>query len=139
MKTRLYWLLTIAAMMGVIACGPDPSGDDDDDNIPIDNFEQIQLQILTPSCTFSSCHGAALPAGSLSLLEGDSCDALINVPSTQVSLDRVEPGDPSTSFLYQKMVGPVAFGTLMPPPNGGMSQEKIDALFDWITDGAVCP
>ena len=140
MKSNPYWLAVLFALT-LIACGPSDPPADDDDDVPIENFEDIQNEIFTPSCTFVSCHGATLPPNNLSLLQGDACGALVNVQSFSVSDDRVEPNDPDNSFLYLKITGPLGpfEGQLMPSAGGGLSQKKIDAIYDWINNGAICP
>src|SRR5580692_3956554 len=66
------------------------------------DFESIQENIFTPIC--SVCHaGASAPEG-LRLDAADSYNLLVGVPSTEVpSLDRVKPGDPTDSYIIQKL------------------------------------
>ena len=96
---------------------------------------QIQAVVFTPKC--ASCHngvGAVLP-GVLNLTsEAASLAALVNVPSMQnAALDLVEPGQPNNSYLVHKIDGTAA--TQM-PPTGPLPQAEVDAIIQWITDGA---
>jgi mono/diheme cytochrome c family protein len=99
----------------------------------------IQDNVFTPIC--SGCHtggGGALPASmdltSLSL----SFMNLVDVASVQVgTLDRVEPGDPANSYLIRKIEGTAAVGSRMPPFGNALDQDTIDAIRQWITDGAA--
>jgi hypothetical protein len=97
---------------------------------------QIQAVVFTPKC--ASCHngvGAVLP-GVLNLTsEAASLASLVNVPSIQnAALDRVEPGQPNNSYLVHKIDGTAA--TQM-PPTGPLPQAEVDAIIQWITDGAL--
>src|SRR5688572_29598215 len=77
------------------------------------DFQEIQNTIFTPVCT--TCHvGANAPQG-LRLDAANSYAMLVNVPSAQVSgLLRVNPGNPGTSYLVQKIEGTAAVGARMP-------------------------
>ena len=99
----------------------------------------IQDHVFTPTC--SGCHtgpqGGPLPGGldltSLSM----SFNALVNVASTQnPALDLVEPGDPNNSYLIQKLEGTAA-GSRMPLFGTPLDQNTMDAIRQWITDGAA--
>jgi hypothetical protein len=107
------------------------------DDSPIEaTLESIQDNVFTPICT--TCHaGAGAPQG-LRLEEGMSQAMLVNVPSVQVpALLRVEPGNPDDSYLVQKIEGTAAVGGRMPLGGAALSQEAIDAIRQWITDGAA--
>jgi mono/diheme cytochrome c family protein len=99
----------------------------------------IQDNVFTPIC--SGCHtggGGVLPASmdltSLSL----SFMNLVNVASVQnAGVDRVEPGDPDSSYLIRKIEGTAATGLRMPPLGNALDQETIDAIRQWISDGAA--
>jgi len=128
--------------------GSFPSGDGTEGGNFLADFEvagveptlqSIQDNVFTPTC--SGCHsgpqGNPLPAGldltSLSM----SFTALVNAPSTEVgALNLVEPGDPDNSYLVQKLEGTAAVGARMPLFGTPLSQGTIDAIRQWITDGA---
>ena len=103
------------------------------------DFESIQENIFTPIC--SVCHaGASAPEG-LRLDAADSYNLLVGVPSTEVpSLDRVKPGDPTDSYIIQKLQGHAAVGAQMPDgcptTQPCLSATTIGFIQQWITNGA---
>ena len=98
-------------------------------------LRQIQAIVFTPKCAI--CHdgaGAVLPGAMNLTSEAESRAALVNVPSIQnAALDRVEPTQPSNSYLVHKIDGTAASQM---PPTGPLPQAEIDAIVQWITDGA---
>ncbi len=99
------------------------------------DFQSIQDNIFTPICT--ACHaGAAAPHG-LRLDEASAYALLVGVPSDeQPQLQRVDPGHPDQSYLIQKLEGTAAIGGRMPLNGTPLPQADIDAIRQWITDGA---
>jgi hypothetical protein len=99
-------------------------------------LESIQDNVFTPICI--TCHaGAAAPQG-LRLEEGMSHAMLVNVPSVEVpALLRVDPGNPDDSYLIQKIEGTAAVGGRMPLGGPALPQATIDAIRQWITNGAT--
>jgi len=99
------------------------------------DFQQIQATIFTPACT--GCHaGASAPQG-LRLDAGNSYALLVNVASNEVaSLLRVNPGNPDTSYLVQKIQGNAAVGGRMPLGGPPLTQAQIDLVRGWIAAGA---
>lgn len=99
---------------------------------------QIQTQIFTPIC--SGCHSGPtsgiLPSG-MNLTAGNSHTSLVNVPSLEVALDRVEPMDPDNSYVIRKLEGgPGITDSRMPQGGPFLDQPTIDMVRQWITDGA---
>ncbi len=105
---------------------------------PTADFAFIQASVLTPICT--TCHsGAAAPLG-LRLDEGVSYALLVNTPSTEVpALLRVDPGDPDSSYLIQKLEGTAAVGGRMPLGGPPLPAETIAIIRQWILEGAQAP
>jgi len=99
------------------------------------DFASIQANVFTPICT--GCHtGAAAPLG-LRLDEGVSYALLVNAPSTEVpGLLRVAAGDPSSSYLIQKLEGTAQVGARMPLGGAPLPQETIAVIRQWIAEGA---
>jgi hypothetical protein len=98
----------------------------------------IQANVFTPRC--AGCHdgdGSTLP-GVLDLTsESASRASLVGIASIQVpSLQRVLPGDPANSYLVQKVEGTAAGGGRMPLGQTPLNQTTIDAIRQWITNGA---
>jgi hypothetical protein len=103
-------------------------------------LQSIQDNVFKPVC--SVCHsgpsGPVLPAGldltSLSM----SYLSLVNVPSLEVgAIDRVEPGNPDSSYLVQKIEGTAAVGVRMPATGVALDAASIAAIRQWITIGAA--
>jgi hypothetical protein len=73
----------------------------------------------------------------LSLDAGLSAGNLINVASPQdATLIRVIPGNPSGSFLIQKLEGTQTVGRRMPDFSPPLPQATIDVIRQWIQNGA---
>jgi len=99
-------------------------------------FTEIQETILVPFCT---CHTGANPPQGLILNTAATYDQLVDEPSVQMpTLLRVEPGNPDNSYLIRKLEGgPNIAGAQMPRGGPPLSQETIDDVRAWITDGAL--
>jgi hypothetical protein len=89
--------------------------------------------ILDNNCI--GCHGAGGSAG-LDLRSGVSHGNLVGVPSTESSLNLIEPGDPDQSWLYLKITGQQDVGDVM-PPGVPLGDATIDLVHDWIEAGAA--
>jgi len=92
--------------------------------------------VIANSC---GCHAKSL--GGLTMTNAmDSYAILVGVPSWQTDLDRVEPGDPDKSYLFHKLSGTqdsvAGSGLWMPAGGAKLSQEKLDLVAAWISDGA---
>jgi len=101
------------------------------------DFQSIQDNVFTPIC--SKCHiGASAPEG-LQLDAAHSYNLLVGVPSTEEpTLDRVKPGDPDHSYMVLKIEGaPGIVGNQMPLGETPLPQSTIDAIRQWITNGAM--
>jgi hypothetical protein len=100
------------------------------------DFKSIQDNVFTPIC--SKCHiGASAPQG-LQLDAGHSFNLLVGVPSVeQPNLLRVKAGDPDNSYIVHKIEGlPGITGGQMPLGETPLPQTTIDAIRQWITNGA---
>ncbi len=106
-------------------------------------WANVQREILTPSCAFSSCHGAKGHRGNLNLEEGKAYDQLVNV-TVEMDADkpqkrlRVAVGDPDNSFLITKLTHPGPDdGEKMPQgTETGLDNGKIEMIKEWIRRGA---
>ena len=101
-------------------------------------FQSIQDNVFTPICT--ACHtGASAPQG-LRLDAANSFALLVGVASSEVpGTLRVAPGNPSASYLIQKLEGTAAVGARMPLNGTPLAQADINMIRQWITDGAQPP
>ncbi len=110
-------------------------------------FQGIQQVIFDGhGCTQSLCHSGSAPQGGLDLTAGASYQNLIEVPSTESDLNRVQPGDQNRSFLWLKLAAKTD-PTQLPPgvqvpgapmPNGlaALSENELEAVRLWIFSGA---
>ena len=100
------------------------------------DFDSIQANVFDAICT--ACHvGATAPAG-LRLDAANSYGLLVGIPSTQQpGVLRVDPGDPSASYLIQKLEGTAAVGARMPLNGTPLPADAIAAIRQWISDGAL--
>ena len=114
-------------------------------------YEGIQAIIFDGvyGCSTDLCHSPAVrpPRGDLDLTAGVSYDQLVNVVSDipfgggATFEDRVEPGEPAASFLFEKLSAGTngtqttqdSMPTGGPPP---LTQEHLDAIELWIRGGA---
>ena len=101
------------------------------------DFQSIQDNVFTPIC--AQCHiGASAPQG-LQLDAAHSYQLLVGVASNeQPSLLRVKPGDPDSSYMYQKITGaPGIVGGQMPLNQTPLPAATIAAIRQWIINGAT--
>ncbi|MBK8066360.1 MAG: hypothetical protein IPK27_01655 [Rhodanobacteraceae bacterium] len=89
------------------------------------------------SCT-QNCHNGTSPAGDLNLSSQNlAIYFLVGQPSSQnPNVQRVIPGDPQNSLLFQKVAcaGPDV-GSRM-PPGGHLPLQWQAMVYDWIEQGA---
>lgn len=125
----------------------DPDGLSDSDTarftvrLPIVTFSQIQQNIFTPKCAVPGCHigpSNQLP-GSMDLQEGNAYGNIVDVPSEEIpSLLRVNPGQPDSSYIVWKIEGRSGIvGQRMPRGGPPLSQDEINAIRNWIQEGAM--
>jgi methionine-rich copper-binding protein CopC len=101
------------------------------------DFQSIQDNVFTPICT--KCHiGADAPEG-LQLDQAHSYALLVGVPSAEIpSILRVKAGDPTNSYLIQKLEGASGIvGVQMPFGGPYLPQSTIAVIQQWITNGAA--
>ncbi|MFO0590052.1 MAG: hypothetical protein U0441_21100 [Polyangiaceae bacterium] len=103
------------------------------------SFSAAVQPILTASCATNGCHKGVMPAEGLNLTSGQSYAKLVNVTASQCAdgRKRVLPGQPSQSYLIDKLMGvDLCFGTQM-PKQGMIPQAQIQTISDWICGGAL--
>jgi hypothetical protein len=100
-----------------------------------DGFDAV-LDLLDWHCI--GCHrGSQAPD-----LSGDICRDVVGAPSVGLpSMNYITAGDPENSYLFHRMnnTGSDVGGSASPmPPTGVISEEELQLIEDWITDGANC-
>lgn len=100
---------------------------------------EVQAEVFTPSCTFSSCHGSSASAAGLDLTDGAALAALVDVASADAPGETlVIPGDADGSYLVKKLRGEAGIvGDAMPPGGTPLDADKIALVVDWIDAGAA--
>jgi hypothetical protein len=109
---------------------------------PDNAFAIIQERIFDQhSCSAAACHGNAA-IGGLSLASDKAYDSLVNIQSSVSDLQRVKPGAPDESFMYQKLRAATEPGSVSisgsPMPSGlpPLSADELKAVGAWIAAGA---
>ena len=104
-------------------------------------LSSIQHDIFDVSCNAPSCHGSGVKGG-LSLIDTNSYRQLVGRPGTvdrknTPPMFRVKPGSPDSSFLYIKITSPdTTQGEIMPKGSDRLTNDKIEAIRQWIVSGA---
>jgi hypothetical protein len=138
LKHSVYNLL-LASFIILAGCADSitestPSIDEaNNDNNVAPTFSNIQNNIFNQSCAFSGCHvsGSVNPN-----LSGNSHSNIVNKQSS-TGMFLIKPNDPDNSYLLQKIIGSGGIqGSRMPLNSSLLSQDKIDALIEWINNGA---
>jgi hypothetical protein len=127
-----------------LSCAPAATNGCDPQALFTGTYDRIQRQIFNQSCALSSCHDSQSQTGGLLLEGGASYTSLFNVdPENPGALvqgwKRVNPGDPTTSFIYHKVSGDLpdaSFGGRMPKGKPKLNKTLINVLQAWITGGA---
>jgi hypothetical protein len=104
------------------------------------NFAAVQ-PIFDRNCAVSGCHVLPTPPQGLTLSAGFSYANTVNVDSVEdLPRKRVKPNDSEESYLYRKITGRPAAGTLIMPPPGATSfptAEEKELIKCWIDHGAL--
>ena len=144
--------LSFSFAIGAAGCGDTTSNTPPDMTAVVvpHNFDQINTQILGPSCAaFSVCHnaGAGTSANFLDL-KTDPYKALVGALSVNAmakgqGMLRVKPCDSHNSFMILKLTLPqnqdpmTGYGHYMPDTNPHLDPAIIQAISDWIDRGAL--
>ena len=102
------------------------------------SFEQDVEPILASRCVM--CHLPGAAQGN-HVLHPDAWENIVNVQATQSSMALVEPGKPTASYFYLKLVDQHlqagGTGDLMPPfPQPPLDEDQIETVREWIEQGA---
>jgi len=128
MPDRKRWIRKLLPALLLASCSS---------NAETVSFDQDVLPILTQYCVM--CHVPGAEQAEL-VLYPDAWSQLIQVPSSQSSLLRVEPGFPDKSYLYLKLIGTQetedGSGLQMPFQQNPLDPAQIEAIRLWIEQGA---
>ena len=136
MRRPAPWIALIGLTLA--GCGGSGGGAGGTVTPPEATLDAVQASVLTPYCAVSGCHvGSGAPFG-LDLSAGEAYGNLVDVPSAEMpAVDRVEPGDPASSYLIWKVTAdPRITGDPMPALREPLSAARIQLITDWIADGA---
>jgi hypothetical protein len=134
-SSTLYWVVRAR----------DLAGNEDTNTVELStttgvSFSENVQPIFTQHCAVVGCHVPGSPPEGQVLAAGFAYSNIVNVPSMEVPADfRVDPGDPSDSYLYLKITAQQSVGTYMPPPTTGdvLSAADKATIMNWIAQGAL--
>ena len=133
MTHRLRSYLLFIGAMTMAGCGGAPDMPPPSAGVP---FASVYGPILQPSC--ASCHYSRTAQQTTFYLD-DAASAYKVLMGDQPSLSKlpyVTPGDPSKSFLYLKLTGDPTAGARMPLGSPALPDAQLEAISNWITQGA---
>jgi hypothetical protein len=137
MRSSLIVLALLLTACGELKTPTDPDSGGGD---PIDmtaTFTRVQNEVFTPTCASIGCHDALGQQSQMILTPGRAYAMTVNVSSVEMpSLSRVQPNDPTNSYLYRKITGAGITGERMPLSLPPLSDDKIKLVRDWIRRGA---
>ena len=113
------------------------AADDDDSAVgPLISFASQVAPIVFNNC---SCHQNPPGSGGWSHQNDPATlyAAWVNAPSTEVPMDRIEPGDYTTSYVLHKIAGTQAVGQRMPLGGPYLSDDDILLMGTWVDQGAM--
>ena len=122
-----------------IGCGSDTPTTPTNTQPTVVFSTQIQQQILTPACTACHTDEGRTPASGLNLRSGQSYSNLVGVASVgKPGAVRVIAGNPSGSYLVQKLEGAADIVGLRMPRTGPpfLTTEQVALIRQWIQNGA---
>lgn len=104
---------------------------------PTATFTRVQNEVFTPTCGAIGCHGRANAQEQLTLAAGSAYANIVGKPSIETpSLARVQPLDPTNSYLYRKITGTGITGDRMPQGGPFLTDLEEKLVRDWIRRGA---
>jgi mono/diheme cytochrome c family protein len=134
-----FGIVAVAAAMMVAGCGKDSPTTPTPTPTGPTFSTQIQTQILTPACVFCHTDDGRTPAGGLNMKPGSAYANLVGVASTgKPGAVRVIAGNPSGSYLVQKLEGAADIVGLRMPRTGPpfLSDAQVALIRQWIQNGA---
>jgi hypothetical protein len=128
MRRGLLLICAVAASALLAGCQEVP---------PEPTLTYLQPEVFTPTCAFSSCHGAVAPQKAMSLAAGRTYASVVDQESTtNPGVKRVAPGDPDGSLLLQAVLGIAPDVRPMPLNSPQLDATRLRMLREWIASGA---
>ena len=135
-----FSILAFAVLVVAAGCGSSSPTTPTPTPTPTVSFAtQIQAQILNPACTACHTDEGRTPTGGLNLKSGTAFSQLVGVASSgKPGAVRVIAGNPSGSYLIQKLEGAADIVGLRMPRNGPpyLTDAQVALIRQWIQNGA---
>jgi len=134
-----FGLLSLSVLVATAGCSSNSSPSSPTPTSTLSFATQIQAQILNPACVACHTDDGRTPASNLNLKSGAAISNLINIASVgKPGAVRVIPGNPSGSYLIQKLEGASDIVGLRMPRNGPpfLTTEQVALIRQWIQNGA---
>ena len=132
-------VLSLSILLAAVGCSSSSSPSSPTPTPTVSFATQIQQQIFNPACTACHTDEGRTPSSNLNLKSGVSISNLVNVASVgKAGAVRVIPGNPSGSYLIQKLEGASDIVGLRMPRNGPpfLTTEQVTLIRQWIQNGA---
>jgi len=134
-----FVLLSLSVLVVAAGCSSSSSSPSAPSTPTVSFATQIQAQILNPACTACHTDDGRTPSSNLNLKSGVAISNLVNVASVgKAGAVRVIPGNPSGSYLIQKLEGAADIVGLRMPRNGPpyLTTDQVALIRQWIQNGA---
>lgn len=100
-------------------------------------IEIVYENVFADACGGGFCHLGTQQAGGVNLELSDTLEADLVTESSVSGLNLIEPGDPTSSYLYLKSTGEFSAvggsGGQMPLGAPPLTDEQLELMADWIT------
>ena len=127
----------LLAMITLAACG----GDGVVSEPPVaggPTLSSLQASIFTPNCAVSGCHLNPGAEQGMDLSAGKFYANTVGVESNeQPAYKRVAPGNAADSYLYMKVAADPRITGAQMPFGGMLTAAEVEAIRQWIDDGAL--
>ena len=136
-----FVLLSLSVLVAAAACSSSNSSPSAPSTPTVSFATQIQAQILNPACTACHTDDGRTPSSNLNLKSGVAISNLVNVACVcpgHATVMRVIPGNPSGSYMIQKLEGAADIVGLRMPRNGPpyLTTDQVALIRQWIQNGA---
>ena len=136
-----FVLLSLSVLVAAAGCSSSNSSPSAPSTPTVSFATQIQAQILNPACTACHTDDGRTPSSNLNLKSGVAISNLVNVACVcpgHATVMRVIPGNPSGSYMIQKLEGAADIVGLRMPRNGPpyLTTDQVALIRQWIQNGA---